>query len=147
MLHPNSYICPEGYCQTFVVRPKKPISSFVISIYLKRRHLYMCTRSTLPPGTCPAEPLRTGEYNQPCLTDTLSLMPTFLGRTVQARGEEFVEKLLGGSGRTTIDMAVSKQFAWQLLFAHFANLLHLAGSEWVKLWKPHRSQKNFHWCS
>src|SRR5271163_1114673 len=57
-------ICPEGYCQTFVVRPKKPISSSVISIYLRRRHLYMCTRSTLPPGTCPAEPLRTGEYNQ-----------------------------------------------------------------------------------
>ena len=37
--------------------------------------------------------------------DTLSLMPTFLGRTMQARGEEFVEKLLGGSDRTTIDMA------------------------------------------
>lgn len=71
-------------------------------------------------------------------------MPIFLGRTVQTRGEEFVEKLLGGSDRTTIDMAVSKQFAWQLLFAHFANLLHLTGSESVKLWKPRRSH---HWCS
>jgi hypothetical protein len=44
--------------------------------------------------------------------DTLSLMPTFLGRTVQARGEEFVKKLLGGGDRSIIDIVVSKQFAW-----------------------------------
>jgi hypothetical protein len=59
----------------FVVRSGNLVSSFVISIYL-RGHLYMYTRPTLlpeaalpleattPPGTCPAEPLRTGEYNQ-----------------------------------------------------------------------------------
>jgi hypothetical protein len=61
--------------------------------------------------------------------DTLSLMPTFLGRTVQTRSEGFVEKLPGGSDQSILDMAVSKQFASQLLFAHFANLLHFTGSE------------------
>ena len=75
--------------------------------------------------------------------DTLNLVPTFLGRTVQVRGEKFIEKLLGGSDGSIIGMAVSNQFAWQLLFAHFANLLRLTGSESVPLWKPFRSSAVF----
>jgi hypothetical protein len=59
----------------FVVRSGNLVSLSVISIYL-RGHLYVYTRltllpeaalpseATMPPGTCPAEPLRTGEYTQ-----------------------------------------------------------------------------------